>query len=529
MKRKKSKYSASQKRRLRTLKKHHHHVQKRTEIVVSTPRDLARPTSIIPKIRETVENQERIRRFISACLNVDLQAAERRAKQEGKELDKDLRKRLEIDWGTIPGVDKPFLMQPGAEKILHWLQIRPKFVKQEQDLGDGHLEVICRVVFYSKITGEEVFEGPDCSCSTMETNFRYVWAEADTMPSDEEKERLKAIKMGKMQKVFEWKKGKKVGERWAWFIRVDNPNIHNERNKVRQMGQKRGLVKGVRQMGAISSIFNSDPSEWDLEPEDTEGSPETEMDYTDGGRRILKDGVSPSGKYVSPEAQQKQARENAAKVAQGKLNENAAHGHPAGSEQAQQAEAALKRVEEQDAKLGKKQVWKGSIEIDLSIPDDPLLRGDIGNLLELIQKHCTATWKGDWWHILPKDVPTIHAMCRQVGYRVVEILPKQEPTRKKHVPDGFEVLNGTIERCTASMTTNNVPVRQVKIGGKWHPCYVNTIHDYLDRGIGKAAELFVDSKKKIIGAKRIGRIEFDEDGRTVVQKDRDSGTQTLFP
>ena len=61
-----------------------------------------------------------------------------------------IREKFEIDWGTIPGVDKPFLKQPGAEKFCFWLNIRPKYFKTEIDLGAGHLEMVCHVIAYSK-------------------------------------------------------------------------------------------------------------------------------------------------------------------------------------------------------------------------------------------------------------------------------------------------------------------------------------------------------------------------------------------
>lgn len=264
---------------------------------------VTRSTSIIPKVKETVENLERVRRFMSTCLNIDLQKWEaRNPPPTGLDALKTweaTRKHFEIDWGTIPGNDKPFLMQPGAEKFLFWLQLRPKFVNREIELGDGHLEIISHVVFYHKVTKEEVFEGPDCSCSTMETNFRFVWAivEKEDEPSPERKLEMKAVKMGQNRWHKEWKKNKIVWEGWRWFQRTESPNISNERNRVRQMGQKRALVKGVKNMGAISEIFTADPSEWDVPAEDTQGSPENDMDYTDGGRLILRDGVSPSGRH----------------------------------------------------------------------------------------------------------------------------------------------------------------------------------------------------------------------------------------
>ena len=264
---------------------------------------LTRPESAIPTINETVENLERVRRFITRCLNTDLQHALTKLPQ-GKELDKKVRDRLEIDWGTIPGVDKPFLKQPGAEKFLFWLTLRPHFRTENFEIPGGHLEVVCSATVYHKKTREIVFEGPQCSCSTMETNYRFRWAKREPPaepPTKEQAVQLKASGLGKWRKERPWVRGKQSGvDEWVWYDRVDNPNIHDERNKVRQMAQKRALVKAVRNMGALSEIFTSDPGEWDI-PEE-QGSPYEDLDHTPGGRRITVNGHRPSDAPGTAEA-----------------------------------------------------------------------------------------------------------------------------------------------------------------------------------------------------------------------------------
>jgi hypothetical protein len=249
---------------------------------------------VIPAVNETVENLERVRRFISKCLNTDLQRRLSRL-QPGQELAQRERDRLEIDWGTIPGVDKPFLKQPGAEKFLFWLTLRPHFRTENFEMPNGHLEVACSATIYHKKANEIVFEGPQCSCTTMETNYRFRWAKRENAPNPDKDEaaKLKAAGLGKWRKERPWAHGKQSAvEEWVWYDRVENPNVHDERNKVRQMAQKRAMVKAVRNMGALSEIFTSDPGEWDI-PEE-EGSPYEDMDHTPSGRRVTHDGHKPS-------------------------------------------------------------------------------------------------------------------------------------------------------------------------------------------------------------------------------------------
>src|SRR5262249_50775500 len=109
------------------------------------------------------------------------------------------------------------------------------------------------------------------------------------------------------------------------------------------------------------------------------------------------------------------------------LIENAPHGHLPGSEKAKQANDTLAAVEEADRKLVEERKKapppekpKYSVEIDLSNPDDPIVRGEAGDVLPLLQKFIQATWRDDWWHIRPADVATIHAASQQLGFGVTE-------------------------------------------------------------------------------------------------------------
>lgn len=277
--------------------------------------------SVIPNVTATIKNLEKVRRFIQVSFNQELRREEARFKLGARaKITEAERRELEIDFGTIPGVDKPFLKQPGAEKFLFWLNLRPKFVNHYTEIEEpvkGHLEVVSRVLFYSKVTGEEVFEGPDCSCTTLESNYRFRWvARRDNQdeyvkPSQEEMIALKHQGLGRLRKIDEYKRGVKTGQKiWVWYDRTENPNIYDERNKVRQIGEKRALVKGVRNMGALSEIFVTDPGDWDLvadsewEEGEEEGNPFTESDYTPSGGTIVQaDGKTPSGRVVDTRPQ----------------------------------------------------------------------------------------------------------------------------------------------------------------------------------------------------------------------------------
>ena len=255
----------------------------------------------------------KVRRFVLDCLNVDLKREERRVELKVRAPLKPWEiQELEVDWGTIPGLGKPFLKQPGAEKFLLWLGLRPEFEVTEKELPDGHLEVVSAVKILSKRTREKMFDGPACSCSTMESNFRFRFVaieENETPPTRDEAEELTRKGLGKWKKARRWVNGRQTEPEWIWHRRYDNPNINDERNKVRQMAQKRALVKCVKNMGAMSELFAADPSEWDMTEEQDEGNPYREKDYTPEGNRIVDSaGFSPSGKAVTREAQHAQTQ-----------------------------------------------------------------------------------------------------------------------------------------------------------------------------------------------------------------------------
>lgn len=203
----------------------------------------------------------------------------------------------------------------------------------------------------------------------------------------------------------------------------------------------------------------------------------------------------------------------------------------------------------------KERQWLGTVEIDWTAESDPIVRGDISNLLELLQKHCSMEWREEWWHVKPKDRETILAMCDQLGYRVQEILPKVSPstkpavketarqqttqpagTREANAPAAPNVVSCTIERVNSGMAGKN-PVKHVTVllADRAKPCYScfdKNWFDALEAGAGKFARLITKQNGKyinIVGALNIGSKEWDESGTPVVQvKDREAGGKTLF-
>jgi len=269
-----------------------------------------------------------------------------------------------------------------------------------------------------------------------------------------------------------------------------------------------------------------------------------------------------------------------------------------GSHEAAQAVAARKIAEanqerkplEAEIVDEKPKEYQGNVELDWTEEASPVIRGDIGNLLELLQKHCTMTWKGDWWHCLPKDAETIRAMCEQLSFRLKEIMPKKVSPRTSSEDERGEkgAVSGKAGKPAGPAQTNSAPPRTSAVrtpaenktsaapavspsnepqlvagiieqatpqAGKSPRLYVllrmetsktavamtawDTAHfPFLIAGKGQQCELMVKRNASkdgnaiftnIVGLRRIGAKEFDhEDGKTPIIQQRTREAGSLF-
>jgi hypothetical protein len=200
----------------------------------------------------------------------------------------------------------------------------------------------------------------------------------------------------------------------------------------------------------------------------------------------------------------------------------------------------------------KPEPWKynGQVEIDFSNEVWPIIRGDLSQIAEELKKACpTMDWgKDEFYHIQQRDLERLKQTCLQLNYQVKEIFPKPsksaetKPATKtkpaKQDSPGTRLAKGTITRVISGMTGKNNPLRNVTmlLPDKRKPtfsCFDTGLFEWLDKGNGKEAELYVQTRGKytnIIGIKRCAGKEFDTDGKTPViqRKDQEAGGKTLF-
>ena len=179
-----------------------------------------------------------------------------------------------VHWGKLPGVDKPVLLLPGAQKLGVTFRLAPSFEVERIDLGNGHeaYQVACTLVHIP--TGRILGQGVG-SCSTMESKYRYRQGERLCPHCGKA-----AIIKGKAEYGGGWLCFAKKGGCGAKFTerdeditsqpvgRVENPDIWDLHNTVLKMSKKRAYVDATLTATAASDIFTQD-----LE-QDEEGEPQ---------------------------------------------------------------------------------------------------------------------------------------------------------------------------------------------------------------------------------------------------------------
>src|SRR5262249_49394910 len=153
-----------------------------------------------------------------------------------------------VHYGKIPGVDKPTLLKPGAEKLLVLFRLAPEYKSEKIWHDDGHLTVIVNCTLRHIPTDLKVAEG-EGMCTTRES--RYAWRRGDRVCPDCGKP---AIIKGKQEYGGGWlcfKKKDGCGHTWTddsdqgkafaeqVIDRVPNPDLADSYNTVLKMADKR--------------------------------------------------------------------------------------------------------------------------------------------------------------------------------------------------------------------------------------------------------------------------------------------------
>ena len=188
-----------------------------------------------------------------------------------------------VDFGKVPGTDKPTLLKPGAEKILqlYGCSVETETTHREQDITTGYLNIEVAARAVSIQTGMVVGVGLG-SCSTYESKYRWRWEnwkdKRNGPPADQ---------------GWEQASGK-----WGayWRRRTENRDLFDQWNTVLKMAKKRALVDLALTISGASEKFTQD-----VEDMREESAPATEEHQATAGDPPAKteppkaEAVTPSG------------------------------------------------------------------------------------------------------------------------------------------------------------------------------------------------------------------------------------------
>lgn len=170
----------------------------------------------------------------------------------------------DVDFGVIPGTDKPALLKPGAEKLGALFQLDVQLDNEKIWHDDGHLTVISRAVVWHQPTGMRLGAGEGL-CTTREGRYAYRNANRKCPTCG-----VEAIIKGKAEYGGGWVCFKKKNGCGAKFAddaqeivsqsagKVPNPDLADTYNTVTKMASKRARVDAVLSVTGASALFTQD-------------------------------------------------------------------------------------------------------------------------------------------------------------------------------------------------------------------------------------------------------------------------------
>lgn len=177
-----------------------------------------------------------------------------------------------VDYGKIPGTDKPTLYKPGAEGLCEFYNLAPTIGDKVEDKNHetGYYSVDITIRLIHRNTGSIIAEGVG-HANTYENRYRWRWFSDYKLPKGIDKSILFS------EERDEWKSGRKTGNTYTMY-RLENDDMHSIWNTVLKMAKKRALVDAVLSATRSSGIFSQSEEELnaylngdDPEAEDQEG------------------------------------------------------------------------------------------------------------------------------------------------------------------------------------------------------------------------------------------------------------------
>jgi len=280
-------------------------------------------------------------------------------------LSKDVLK-TDLDYGIIPGVSKPSLFKPGAEKLrfVYGLQTETICVDKifEKDEEIPYIDYTYRTTVKSP-DGSRILATSEGNANSYESKFRFVWVNEANLPEGVDKDHLatrsntiqefafaieKAETGGKYGKPAEywekWQKAitdgtaKKIQRKTSigktmdgWEMgglsyRIENPDVIGLKNTIMKMADKRSFVGAILKATGASEFFTQDVEDMEIPVDDV--------------AEVVK------AKVVEPKTEVKQAEAEVKKDTSIKTRIDKAKAYGQGKEQVVEGEVVEEQQEE---------------------------------------------------------------------------------------------------------------------------------------------------------------------------------------
>lgn len=185
-----------------------------------------------------------------------------------------------VHYGKVVGIDKPFLMQPGADMILAALNVVPMSQPLYTEITENRVIVWVRTFFFSRSTGQLVYVQMG-ACTSWEKKYRYRKQRVDTgvvAPYDHYKAqkagdeaKAKEILMAALGDQYnpdETYVRMRIADKVYHFATektVLNPDPMDQFQTHQAMSTKRSKVAGVIGMTGTSDVWSHDETGLELE------------------------------------------------------------------------------------------------------------------------------------------------------------------------------------------------------------------------------------------------------------------------
>jgi len=165
-----------------------------------------------------------------------------------------------LHYGSVPGIEKPFLQKPGAELLCLMFGLSATFKVEERQLPSDHREFVitCTLCRHEHIIAEGVG-----SCSTMEAKYRYRKGKGEAIGAvPREYWDLRKTDPKAAQRMIGFGNGtEKTPDGWVVTkaaARIENPDLADQYNTVLKMAKKRAYVDACITACAASEFFTQD-------------------------------------------------------------------------------------------------------------------------------------------------------------------------------------------------------------------------------------------------------------------------------